>query len=269
MNGPIDLVGVAASLALIVVAIALSAWRKLGLGATITWAAAQAAIQLFAVGFILVPVLAVDAPLGLSFVWVAAMVAIAAETVQRRAPRVRGLRVVALGALGLSLATGLLVVFGLSILPLEPVAIVPVAGILVGNTMPSTVLAVSRTVEELESRKGEIEAMLALGFSSAEARRRPLRLAARTALIPQIERTKIVGLVALPGAMTGLLLAGVDPVDAVAVQLAVMYLILGAVAVSVLVVVVAVAARAFTPDGRFVPFLPVSVPKADQITDSR
>ncbi len=253
MDDPIGLWGVVASLVLVAAAIALSAWRKLGLSATISWASLRAAVQLFVVGLVLVPVLAADAPLGLSFLWIVAMVLIAAETVRHRAPGVPGLRSIGLVAIGSSLATSLLVVFGLGILPLEPVALVPIAGILVGNTMPSTVLAVRRTLEELDGKRGEIEAMLALGFSSLEARRRPVRLAARTALIPQIERTKVVGLVALPGAMTGLLLAGVDPIDAVAVQLAIMYLILGAVAVSVLVVVLAVSARAFTADARYEP----------------
>ena len=71
--------------------------------------------------------------------------------------------------------------------------------------------------------------------------------AARTAITPQIERTKVVGLVALPGAMTGLLLAGVDPVDAVVVQLLVMLLVLGTVVVSVATVVGAIMHSAITP----------------------
>jgi putative ABC transport system permease protein len=248
--------GVAASFVLIAAALALSRWRRLGLEGTIAGAAGRAALQLAVVGVVLVPVLAADAPLALSFLWVALMVVIAGETIQRRAPAVRRLRIVGYAAIGLSLATGLVVVFGLGILPLEPVALVPIAGIVVGNTMPSTVLAVRRTVAELDGSRGQIEAMLALGFPSIEARRIPVREAARTALIPQIERTKVVGLVALPGAMTGLLLAGVRPLDAVAVQLAVMYLILGAVAVSVVVVVLAMSGMAFTPDQRFVPFEP-------------
>ena len=224
---------------LVAVSIGLSRWKRLDLEGTIAWSAVRAAVQLLAVGFILVPVLAADAPLGLSFLWILLMVVIAGETIQRRAPTVPGLRKIGYGAIGISTLTSLLVVFGLGILPLEPVALVPIAGIIVGNTMPSTVLAARRTVAELETNAGQIEAMLALGFSASEARRTVIKSAARTALVPQIERTKVVGLVALPGAMTGLLLAGVPPVEAVSVQLAVMYLILGAVAVSVIVVVLA------------------------------
>ncbi len=254
MGDLISVWGVAASLVLIAVAVGLSRWRRLELEKTIGWAALRAAVQLGVVGVILVPVLSSDAPLAYSWLWVALMVVIAGETVQRRSPSVPGLRYIGYGALGASLATGLLVIFGLRILPLEPVSLVPIAGITLGNTLPSTVLAARRTVEELKTQSGQIEAMLALGFPALEARRRPVIDAARTALIPQIERTKVVGLVALPGAMTGLLLAGVEPLQAVAVQLAVMYLILGAVAVSVIVVVLGSAGKAFTSDQRFVPF---------------
>jgi putative ABC transport system permease protein len=74
----------------------------------------------------------------------------------------------------------------------------------------------------------------------------------RTALTSQIESTKTVGLIALPGAMTGLILAGVDPVDAVLVQVVVMYLILGAAATATALVGVGVSRRLFTADHRLV-----------------
>ena len=68
----------------------------------------------------------------------------------------------------------------------------------------------------------------------------------------QIETTKAVGLVFLPGAMTGLILAGVEPDDAVRVQAAIMFLILGAVAINVVVIGTGVTRRLFTPDHRLV-----------------
>jgi putative ABC transport system permease protein len=123
---------------------------------------------------------------------------------------------------------------------------------MVGNSMSSTVLAARRTVAEIAERRLEVEARLALGLSSADAGRPHLRRALRTAILPQIEQTKAVGLIALPGAMTGLILAGVDPVDAVQVQLAVMYLILGSVATSVTVVGLGLSRRLFTADHRLV-----------------
>jgi putative ABC transport system permease protein len=121
---------------------------------------------------------------------------------------------------------------------------------MIGNSMAATVLAARRVVGELDGHRDEVDARLALGHPSARAARPYVRDALRTALTPQIESTKIVGLIALPGAMTGLILAGVDPLDAVQVQLAIMYLILGSVACSVTIVGVGLTRRLFTPDHR-------------------
>jgi putative ABC transport system permease protein len=74
-------------------------------------------------------------------------------------------------------------------------------------------------------------------------------------MTPQIESTKAVGLVFLPGAMTGLVLAGVDPLDAVMVQLAIMLLILGGVAVVATVMALGASRQLFTPDERLIPLL--------------
>jgi len=91
--------------------------------------------------------------------------------------------------------------------------------------------------------------MLALGFEKSRASDYVTSSSARKALIPQIERTKVVGLIALPGAMTGMLLAGVDAFDAVLVQLVIMYLILGSVGLSVVAMVTVIAGKALTRAG--------------------
>jgi putative ABC transport system permease protein len=145
-----------------------------------------------------------------------------------------------------------LVLYGLQIFPFEPVTIVPLAGMVVGNSLAATVTASRRVVAELTGNRLEVEARLALGQPWKVAGRPYVRSAVRTALTSQIESTKTVGLIALPGAMTGLILAGVDPVDAVLVQVVVMYLILGAAATATALVGVGVSRRLFTSDHRLV-----------------
>lgn len=108
-------------------------------------------------------------------------------------------------------------------------------------------------MDEVRDRQLEVEARLALGQPSWQAARPYVRNALRAALIPQIETTKAVGIVFLPGAMTGLILAGVDPVDAVLVQVVVMYLVLGAAATATTVVAIGLVRRLFTPDHRLLP----------------
>ena len=142
------------------------------------------------------------------------------------------------------------VIFGLRVFPLEGRTLVPLGGMMIGNSMKATVVAARRVIEEIRDKRREVEARLALGQPSGLASRPYVRAALRTALTPQIETTKAVGLVFLPGAMTGLILAGVDPVDAVLVQAAIMFLILGSVATTSTVVTLGVASRLFTDDHR-------------------
>lgn len=240
--------GLAASLVLVAVAVALSLVRRLGLERSIVWASARALVQLLLVGVALDFVL--DRALAWSWAWVVVMVLFAADTVRRRAPEVPRVFRLSLAAFAAAAVVTLAVLFGLSVFPLEPRTLIPMAGMMVGNAMTSTVLVARRVVDELRDRRDEVEARLALGYAANDAARPYVRSALRTALIPQIETTKSVGLVFLPGAMTGLILAGVDPLDAVRVQAAVMYLVLGSVATTVTVVGLGVQRQSFSADHR-------------------
>lgn len=255
MNGDVNGFGLLASLILIAVAVGISRWQRLGLEGSILVAVARATGQLLLVGLGLGLVLSDDAPLIWSWLWVAGIIVFAAVTVQRRAPAIPGLFRVAVAAQVLTAVISLGVIFGLSIFPLEARTLVPVSGMILGNALSSAVLASRRLVEEFTDKRDELEARLALGCASHDAARPYLRVVLRTAMTPQIESTKAVGLVFLPGAMTGLVLAGVDPLDAVLVQLALMLLILGGVATVSTVITLGAGRRLFTPDERLVPLL--------------
>ncbi|MEJ5254324.1 MAG: iron export ABC transporter permease subunit FetB [Acidimicrobiales bacterium] len=244
--------GLAASLVLVAVAVGLSFAQRLRLEGPILQASSRAAIQLLLVGWALQLVLRPDQPVVWAFTWVVAMVVFAAFTVRRRAPEVPAAFSIALVATAAVAIVSLGVIFGFGVFPLEGRAVVPLAGMMIGNSMTSEVLAARRIVAELRDKRPEVEARLALGYPWRSAAAPYVRDALRTALVPQIEATKAVGLVILPGAMTGLILAGVDPFDAVVVQLAIMYLVLGSVATSVTVVGVGLTRRLFTPDHRLV-----------------
>jgi putative ABC transport system permease protein len=251
-EGDVGWWGLAASLLLIVVTIGISLWRKLELERDVLVATGRATAQLLAVGYVLAVVIDPDQPIAYAWGWLVFMVAFAAWTVSRRAPEVPGVLTLALLALATSTAVTVAVIFGLGIFPAEARAIVPVGGMMVGNAMTSTVVAGRRIVAEFSEKRADVEARLALGQPWQQASRPSLRSALRTGMLSQIETTKAVGLVFLPGAMTGLILAGVDPVDAVRVQAAIMFLILGAVAINVVVIGTGVTSRLFTSDHRLV-----------------
>jgi putative ABC transport system permease protein len=252
-DGSIGWGGLAASLVLVAVAVALSWRRRLGLEATIVWACGRAIVQLLLVGQALALILEEDAPVAAAWGWVVLMVLFAAATVRRRAPEIPGAFAVSLVAMGSASALSLTTVFALGIYPAVPRAIVPIAGMMIGNSISGTVSAARRVIAELSGNRPEVEARLALGQPWSEASRPYVRAALRTALTSQIETTKSLGLVALPGTMTGLILAGVDPVDAVLVQGAVMFLILGMVATTATVVAVGLSRLLFTDDHRLLP----------------
>ena len=110
-----------------------------------------------------------------------------------------------------------------------PRVVIPVGGMVVSTAMVTAGLALQRTVDVVGDQRARIEARLALGLSTASKRScEPYRTAMRTALVPAVDTTKVVGLISLPGAMTGLILAGVDPWDAIRYQIVVMYMLLGA-----------------------------------------
>lgn len=250
MRTDVELWQAALSLVLIVIVLGVSIWQRLGLERSVLWASARATVQLLTVGALFTVIFESQLANLWSGLWVAAMVLIAGVVVSRRTGAGRDLVLVGLTAIGFTVGVVLAVIFGLGVLALEAVSVVVIAGITIGNTLPTVVQAVDRTRTQLIESAGQIEAMLALGFDGPASTKRVVHDVARLALIPQIERTKVVGLIALPGAMTGLLLAGVDPVDAVLIQLVVMFLVLGAVALSVIIVTMAMTRRALTADLR-------------------
>ncbi|HKE72550.1 MAG TPA: iron export ABC transporter permease subunit FetB [Acidimicrobiales bacterium] len=244
--------GLALSLTLVAVAVGLSLWRGLRLEKDMLWATGRALVQLLAVGYLLVFVVDPDTPVAWAWVWVVVMVGVASLTARRRAPEVPGILGLTLAATSTSAALSLFVVFGLGVYPVVGRAVVPIAGMMIGNSIGSIVVACRRVIGEMADHRAEVEARLALGQPWQDASKPFVRVALRTAMTSQIENTKAVGLVFLPGAMTGLILAGADPVDAVLVQAAIMYLILGCVATNVVIIGLGLSRRLFTPDHRLV-----------------
>lgn len=242
----IGLLGMAASSLLIAVAVGISLWRRLGLERSVLFAALRALVQLIIVGYALQLVVDPDDPLIFSFIWLGGMLGFAAYTTQRRAPEVPAVLRLSLIAYAASAVVTLGVLFGFGVYEFEGRTIVPLAGIVVGNSLSATVLVSRQLFRAASEQRDDIEGRLALGLPSAVAFQPHLRQALRTALVPQIESTKAVGIIALPGAMVGLILAGVEPVDAVRVQLSVMYLVLGSVATTTAVMSLGISRRLFT-----------------------
>jgi putative ABC transport system permease protein len=228
--------------ALLIAAVAVAAYARLSDGRedyarAIALAGLRATVQLAAVSLVIGWVVHHQAAL---IGFVVLMYTVAARTAGRRITRDPSWRWAAVPiAAGALPVVVLLVITGL--VPVDGVALVPVAGILIGGALTATVLGGRRALEELRTRHGEVEAALALGFTDRDARMEIARPAASTALVPGLDQTRTVGLVTLPGAFVGMLLGGASPVMAGAVQLFVLVALLAVQAVAVAVVLELVA----------------------------
>ncbi len=128
-----------------------------------------------------------------------------------------------------------------------PRYLIPILGMILGNAMTSTALAGDRLQSELRMRTDEIEAMLALGFSGREAVQPMVRSALRAAMLPTVTGMMTVGLVQLPGMMTGQILAGSSPLVAIEYQIVVMFMLAVASSTAALLFVRLAARRYLTP----------------------
>ncbi|MBK8757693.1 MAG: ABC transporter permease [Actinomycetales bacterium] len=124
------------------------------------------------------------------------------------------------------------VLVGTRIVPLVPISVVPILGILTGGAMTAMTLAGRRVREALTRRHGEVEAALAVGLLDRDARLLIARDDAGLALVPGLDQTRTVGLVTLPGAFVGTLLGGATPLQAAAVQLVVLIALVAVAAIS-------------------------------------
>ena len=227
---------VAASLALIAVAIAVSFWRRAELERDIAVAVVRSFLQLTAVGYVIQAIFDSDS-LWLVAALLAGMVGFGAWTAHSRARAVPGAVGPIVLALAVAAAVTLGLVIGLGVFKAEPRYLVPVGGMVIGNSMTAVAVALNRLADEMHEGRRQIEAMLALGATSFQAARATLTRSLRSGMIPLIDSTKTTGVVFFPGTMVGMLIAGARPVDAVRLQLVLLWVLLGAVALSGLIAV--------------------------------
>ena len=250
LSGQVTFTDVALALCLVAVSVLVSRVRGAGLEGDITLATVRSFVQLLAVGFVLDYVFKGHG--ALTLVVLAVMVTTATLTSAGRARRVQGRYRIAALSISAAAATTLGVLVALGIVPTGARAVIPLGSMIIASAMNTTSLVMSRLRDGLAEHRREVEARLSLGQTSHQAARPWHRAALRTAMLPTIDQTKVVGLVALPGAMTGMILAGASAQAAIRVQLVVMYMLLGGNAVAALVAGEATVRRLFTEEHQLV-----------------
>ena len=240
--GPVFIVVLAA---LVLLAVAAALVGRLGVSRAVVSASLRAVVELAVVSFLIAAVL--------RFWWATAafitlMVLVAAATSARRIGSCSLARFTILPIMAGALPAGVLIVAAGTV-PMAEVAVLPIAGILIGGAMTATSLSGRRALDELHHRFGEYEAALALGFLPREAALEVCRPTAGQALVPALDQTRTVGLVTLPGAFVGVLLGGGSAVQAGATQLMVLVALLAVEAIAVAVTIELVAGGSLRRSG--------------------
>ncbi len=232
----------------------LSMRLSLGITKDLAIATVRTYAQLIALGFVLRWVFGIDSPwlvMGLLLL----MVLVAARIVLRRSPDAPpGIFTSSAFAM---LLTGFTVTFAVTGLIVQvepwyqPRYVIPIAGMVLGNSMTGIALALERLFSDLDSRAEEVLAFTALGATPWEAAYPSVRDALRAGLIPTINSMAAVGIVFIPGMMAGQILAGADPVAATGYQIVVMLMVAAATALGSVVALLLTYKRRFTADGTF------------------
>lgn len=237
---PLNIADLALAASLILINGAVSWAFALGLERTLIVNAVRMTVQLALIGFVLKWIFEQTSPLwtlGLALI----MVLVAGyEIVSRLSRRPKGIEAYLLGSGTLLVVGTLATTFALAgiIGPdpwYQPRYVLPILGMVLGNAMTGIALTASTLLETAARDRAAIEARLALGADRFTAISATLRLALKTGLMPILNAMAASGIVALPGMMTGQILAGLDPIEATKYQIMIMFLIAGATALGVVI----------------------------------
>lgn len=219
------------TLVFVIGAMALSIWQKLGVERDLLIATVRAAVQLLAVGYILKTVFALQG-YTFTFLMVLLMTVVATLNIRKRGRGLAGVGWKLFVAIGFSEAVILGFLLAAKIVPPTPQYMIPISGMIVGNSMVVAGLFLNRLKSDAIARRPEILVLLSLGATPKQSVQHVLKYSVRASMIPTIDSTKTTGLVQLPGMMTGQIIAGADPIQAVRYQLLILFAIIAAAALT-------------------------------------
>lgn len=244
---PTDL---ALALGMMAIAIGLSAWQGLGLELSLAIATGRTLVQLLVVGYLLAVVFTWKNPWAILAVLAVMLTIAAIETRNRVGKKIPNLLPLAWGSIFVSTALTLSYTNLLVIRPetwYEPQYAIPLGGIVLGNAMNGAAIAGERLARTIQSSRQEIETHLCLGATPRQAIAQYRKEAIRAGLIPTINAMMVVGIVTLPGIITGQLLSGVAPLEAASYQILIMFMLAFATLITTLLMTQGLYRQFFNP----------------------
>ena len=219
------------TLIFVIIPLLLSKTLRLGLEKDTIIATVRSIIQLLAVGYVLKFVFDSESFLYI-FLMVVLMIVAATHNARKKGMAIKGITwKIAVTLIVVEVLTQS-ILLGFNIVPPTAQYIISISGMLIGNSMVLSILFLNRFTAEVEAHQDETELILSLGGTPKQAIHRQLVNSIRASMIPTIESQKTMGLVQLPGMMSGQIIAGADPVQAVQFQLLIIFLLLTTAAVS-------------------------------------
>jgi putative ABC transport system permease protein len=244
----LDVLDLGIATALVLVSGLVSLSLRLGLERKLLVASLRTLVQLLMVGYILEWVFRIE-HVALIFAALGIMIAVAGRAaIQRSSRTFTGAYWNAVVTLTL---TGLMTTFTVTGVIIEvepwylPQYVIPLGGMVLGNSLTAISLSLDHLLESLDDRREQVEMELAHGATRWEAARDHVSAAVRRGMIPIINSMMVVGIVSLPGMMTGQILAGADPLDAVKYQVLVMFMLAASTALSSMIMSLLVYRRIF------------------------
>jgi len=235
----------ALALMLVVIALLVSGKERLGLEKDIIWSVVRAIVQLVIVGYVLKYIFDINNQ-WLTVLMVLFICVNAALNAKKRSRAIdRGFLIsfIAISS-GTTLTLTILLLSGA--IEFMPMQVIPISGMIAGNAMVAVGLCFSNLNQRFSDNRQKIEEMLSLGASAKRASTSIVRDSIRAAMIPTVDAAKTVGLVSLPGMMSGLIFAGIDPVKAIKYQIMVTFMLLGTASLSTIIAGYLAARRFYT-----------------------
>jgi putative ABC transport system permease protein len=224
----------ALTFSLVALALIISYKEKIGLEKDIIIGSIRAVVQLSIIGFVLKYIF------NLNNIWVTSLILLfmiynASTVAAKRGVGIGKVQTISFAAIFIGLIITLGGLLSFQVLSYQPSEVIPVSGMVVGNSMVALGLLYRNLITLFADKREEVEVKLCLGASPHEASRNLIRDSIKTAMLPTVDSMKTVGIVQLPGMMTGLILAGTSPELAIKYQIMVVFMLTGAVAISAFV----------------------------------
>lgn len=233
------------SLLLVVIALLISQKEKLGMSKDIIWSVCRAIIQLVIVGYVLKSIFDLNND-WLTVLMVLFICVNAALNARKRSLNISNGFAISFVAIttGTTLTLTILLLSGA--IEFIPMQVIPISGMIAGNAMVAVGLCFSNLNQRFSDNRQKIQEMLSLGAPVKMASARFIRDSIRAAMIPTVDGAKTVGLVSLPGMMSGLIFAGIDPVKAIKYQIMVTFMLIGTASLSTIIAAYLAYRRLYT-----------------------